>query len=68
MILAFPVSTLFFSLTLYVHMYACMHGIEIFHEKPKMCVRCLIAGGVTTMEPFLKKFIPSVLEKMGDAK
>jgi MFS family permease len=49
-------------------MHAFMHGIEIFHMKPKMCVRCLVAGGVTTMEPFLKKFFPSVLEKMGDAK
>uniref|UniRef100_A0A2N9HMI6 Major facilitator superfamily (MFS) profile domain-containing protein n=1 Tax=Fagus sylvatica TaxID=28930 RepID=A0A2N9HMI6_FAGSY len=27
-----------------------------------------ISGGVTTMEPFLKKFFPSVLKKMGDAK
>jgi hypothetical protein len=49
-------------------MHACVHGIEIFHEKTKMCVRCLIVGGVTKIEPFLKKFFPSVLEKMGDAK
>ncbi|PIA63859.1 hypothetical protein AQUCO_00201288v1 [Aquilegia coerulea] len=27
-----------------------------------------ISGGVTTMEPFLRKFFPSVLRKMADAK
>jgi MFS family permease len=28
----------------------------------------IIAGGVTTMEPFLKKFFPSVLQKMAHSK